>query len=83
MKKKIKEVSKEETRKEEVETSTSSSDSLKTLEFLKISGALEVSEEDLEEFKSLDEDQKQVVKDYFEEAVEIDLQRVLKSYQNL
>ena len=66
-----KEVSKEETRKEEVETSTSSSDSLKTLEFLKISGALEVSEEDLEEFKSLDEeDQKQVVKDYFEEAVE-------------
>ena len=66
-----KEVSKEETRKEEVESSTSSSDSLKTLEFLKISGALEVSEEDLEEFKSLDEeDQKQVVKDYFEEAVE-------------
>lgn len=66
-----KEVSKEETRKEEVETSTSSSDSLKTLEFLKISGALEVSEEDLEEFKSLDEeDQKQVIKDYFEEAVE-------------
>lgn len=66
-----KEVPKEETRKEEVETSTSSSDSLKTLEFLKISGALEVSEEDLEEFKSLDEeDQKQVVKDYFEEAVE-------------
>lgn len=66
-----KEVSKEETRKEEVETSTSSSDSLKTLEFLKTSGALEVSEEDLEEFKSLDEeDQKQVVKDYFEEAVE-------------
>lgn len=66
-----KEVPKEETREEEVETSTSSSDSLKTLEFLKISGALEVSEEDLEEFKSLDEeDQKQVVKDYFEEAVE-------------
>lgn len=66
-----KEVPKEETRKEEVESSTSSSDSLKTLEFLKISGALEVSEEDLEEFKSLDEeDQKQVVKDYFEEAVE-------------
>lgn len=66
-----KEVLKEETRKEEVESSTSSSDSLKTLEFLKISGALEVSEEDLEEFKSLDEeDQKQVVKDYFEEAVE-------------